>query len=109
MSDKAEQKLIAELNLPWRDCETAAGKGKVVDRSGFSVCNTSGGCYAEQRQKAKFITMAANNHYKLVDALDPDTLIEAAVELQDSGYESLAEALDKIAAKQIAILAEVKS
>jgi hypothetical protein len=68
MSDKAVS--THELNLPWQDCETAAGRGKVVDKSGFSVCNTSGGSYAGQREKAKFIRIAANNHYKLVEALE---------------------------------------
>lgn len=43
---------------PWFAKETAAGKGKVVDAQGFSICNTTAGPYAEQRSNARLIAAA---------------------------------------------------
>ena len=51
---------------PWFQTVTPAGKGKVVDRNGFSVANTTAGRYSQQIVDAKLIAAAPD----LLDALE---------------------------------------
>ena len=55
---------------PWEATTTPAGKGKVVDRIGASICNTTAGAYKTQTANARLIAAA------------PD-LLEALEELHD--------------------------
>lgn len=71
--------------MPVQATETKSGKGKVVDANGFSVCNTGGGSYKEQREVAAKIANALNNY---------DRLREALRKVSDLDYMSTENALD---------------
>lgn len=56
---------------PWEMKKTPSGKGKVVDRAGFSICNTTAGPYSEQCANARLMA-AAPDLLKALQGLSAD-------------------------------------
>lgn len=101
MSDKAEQK---HTPLPWGVASTSVSQMYDIKvRDGHSLACTHDNRYIPSNAKhdAEFIVLAANNHYKLVEALE---------EILDSGFLcGSTELHDRLRDKARQALAEVKS
>lgn len=55
---------------PWSATTTPSGKGKVVDRNGFSIANMTSGTYVQQERDANLIAAAPEMYAKLVEVAD---------------------------------------